>query len=103
MPESESADKRRETVVYLDNAATSFPKPESVNEEVMRCMRVYCGNPGRGSHALAMAAAEKIYECRRACADLFGFPHPDRVMFAMNATMALNTVIKGASRKGDHV
>ncbi len=90
-------------MVYLDNAATSFPKPDSVNEEVIRCMRVYCGNPGRGSHALAMAAAEKIYECRKACAELFGFPHPDRVMFTMNATMALNTVIKGALKKGDHV
>lgn len=88
--------------VYLDNAATSFPKPTRVTEEVARCMRHYCGNPGRGSHALSMAAAEKIFECRCACASFFGGV-PQNVMFCMNATMALNTVIKGFLRKGDHV
>lgn len=89
--------------VYLDNAATSFPKPARVTEEVARCMRHYCGNPGRGSHALSMAAAEKIFECRCACASFFGGGAPQNVMFCMNATMALNTVIKGSLRKGDHV
>ena len=90
-------------MIYLDNAATSFPKPISVTEEQARCMRHYCGNPGRGSHALAMAAAEKIYECRCSVAELFGSEHPENVMFTVNTTTALNTVIKGLLRSGDHV
>lgn len=90
-------------MIYLDNAATSFPKPRCVTEEQARCMRYYCGNPGRGSHQLAMAAAEKIYECRTEVAELFGSNAPENVAFTMNTTMALNTVIKGFLRVGDHV
>jgi selenocysteine lyase/cysteine desulfurase len=62
--------------VYLDNAATSFPKPPAVVSEIDRCMRTYCGNPGRGSHILSLRAAEKVYECREALAELFGSSHP---------------------------
>ena len=47
-------------LIYFDNAATSFPKPASVYEEVDRCLRQYCGNPGRSSHPLALAASDKI-------------------------------------------
>ena len=90
-------------MIYLDNAATSFPKPRRVIEEQLRCMRAYCGNPGRGSHALSRAAAEKIYECRTEAAELFGLENPESVMFTMNATMAINTVIKGVLQMGDHV
>ena len=90
-------------MIYLDNAATSFPKPAAVIEETARCMRQYCGNPGRGSHRLAMEAAEKIFECRMEIADLFGVPNPESVVFTMNTTMALNIAIKGLLRKGDHV
>ena len=90
-------------VIYLDNAATSFPKPPRVQEEQNRCMRLYCGNPGRGSHRLAMQAAEKIFECRGELASLFGSRHPENVVFTMNATMALNTAIKGLLQQGDHV
>lgn len=90
-------------MIYLDNAATSFPKPRSVTEEQARCMREYCGNPGRGSHALAMAAAEKLYECRVALAELFGSDSPEKVVFTMNTTMALNMAIKGLLHAGDHV
>ncbi len=89
--------------VYLDNAATSFPKPQRVVDEMVRCMRCYCGNPGRSSHSLAMASAEKIFECRMACASLFGASHSENVVFCQNATAALNTVIKGLLREGDHV
>ena len=90
-------------MIYLDNAATSFPKPRRVAEEQLRCMQIYGGNPGRGSHALALAAAEKIYECREALASFFGSSNPENVIFTMNTTMALNTVIKGLLRHGDHV
>ena len=90
-------------MIYFDNAATSFPKPRRVAEEQLRCMQFYCGNPGRGSHALAMAAAEKIYECREELVSFLESSNPENVIFTMNATMALNTAIKGLLRRGDHV
>ena len=90
-------------MIYLDNAATSFPKPRSVVEEQLRCMQIYGGNPGRGSHSLALAAAEKIYECREELASFFGCSNPENVIFTMNTTMALNTAIKGLLKHGDHV
>ncbi len=90
-------------MIYLDNAATSFPKPLSVTREMARCMRCYCGNPGRSSHALARAAAEKIYECRDALGDFLGCPSPENVIFTMNATMAINIALKGILQPGDHV
>ena len=90
-------------MIYLDNAATSFPKPKSVQDEVLCCIKNYGGNPGRGSHALSLAAADKIYECRAALSGLFGLGAPENAVFTLNATQALNTVIKGALRQGDHV
>ncbi len=88
---------------YLDNAATSFPKPPSVYSEVSRCISEYCGNPGRGSHRLSLASARKIYECRNLLCRDFGISEIDRVIFTLNTTYALNTVIKGLLKKGDHV
>lgn len=90
-------------MIYLDNAATSFPKPKAVALEQLRCMQEYCGNPGRGSHRLAMEAAEKIFECRVEAAALFGLKASENVIFTMNTTMALNMAIKGLLHAGDHV
>lgn len=90
-------------MIYLDQAATSFPKPRAVYEEVLRCMTRYGGNPGRGSHALSLAAAEKIYDCRALAAEFFGVDDPARVFFTMNTTHGLNTVLKGLLHEGDHV
>lgn len=91
------------TPIYLDNAATSFPKPHRVIREVERCLEKYGGNPGRGSHVLAMAAAEKIYECRDAVAGFLGLSAPENVVFTLNTTYALNMLFKGLLRPGDHV
>ena len=90
-------------MIYLDHAATSFPKPRAVIEEIRRCMTQYGGNPGRSGHALSMAAAEKIFECRNLAAEFFGVDDPARVFFTMNTTQGLNTVIKGTLKQGDHV
>jgi cysteine desulfurase family protein len=87
--------------VYLDNAATSFPKPPSVIQAVEESMELYGGNPGRSSHTLALRAAEEVYACREAAAHLFGFSHPERVIFTLNTTHALNLVLKGLLRPGD--
>ena len=90
-------------MIYLDNAATTFPKPRAVTDEVVRCMTQYGGNAGRGGHTLAMAAAEKIFECRCLAAEFFGVSDPERVFFTMNTTQGLNIVLKGLLREGDHV
>lgn len=88
---------------YLDNAATSFPKPPSVTRELLRAVNEYGGNPGRGSHPLAMRAAETIYNCREALASFFGARSPERVVFTLSATHALNLAIKGFFEEGGHV
>jgi cysteine desulfurase family protein len=89
-------------MIYLDNAATSFPKPPQVVEAVRRCMAEYCGNPGRGSHPLGLAAAEQVYACREAVSALLGVGAPERVSFTLNATHALNVAIQGALFAGGH-
>lgn len=90
-------------MIYLDNAATTFPKPESVYEEAARVMRECGGNPGRGSHQMALAAAEEVYLARAAVADFFGSRSPERVVLTPNATHALNLALKGILRPTDHV
>ncbi len=90
-------------MIYLDNAATGFPKPDSVINEVTRCIKDYCGNPGRGSHKLALESAEKIYECREALSRFVGLGRPEGVIFTENATHAINLLIKGVLKHGDHV
>ncbi len=89
-------------MIYLDNAATTFPKPPEVIEEMSRCMLEYCGNPGRGSHKMAFAAAEMIYDCRAALADFFSASAPENVVFCPNATAALNIAILSLAHDGAH-
>ena len=88
--------------VYLDNAATTFPKPELVVRAVADTMRNIGGNPGRGSHKLSTAASELVFDCRTAAAGLFG-AEPDGVVFTVNATHALNYAIKGLAQNGCHI
>lgn len=89
--------------VYLDHAATSFPKPRAVMEAINRCMTDAGGNPGRGSHRLALLAAEEVYACRETAAAFFGADNPERVVFTLNTTYALNIAIKSVLKPGDHV
>ncbi len=90
-------------LIYFDNAATTFPKPISVVEETVRCMREYCGNPGRGSHRLAVAASEKLYEARECAAEMFGATSPDCVIFTANTTWGINTALKSYIPRGSHI
>lgn len=90
-------------MIYLDNAATSFPKPSKVYDEVIDCMKNYCANPGRGSHDMAIKSALKIMECRDLIGSLFNIKNPLNIAFTSNATEALNIAIKGVLKKGDHV
>jgi len=87
--------------VYFDNAATSYPKPPAVIRTVTDAMRA-AGNPGRGSHRLAETAAELVYDCRAAAAEMFG-AEPERVVFTAGATHALNAAVKGLAEPGCHI
>jgi selenocysteine lyase/cysteine desulfurase len=88
---------------YLDNAATSFPKPQNVSREVTRCINTYCGNAGRGSHKLSLLAANKIYDCRESICNLINAPAPENIVFVPSCTFGLNLIIKGILKQGDHV
>lgn len=90
-------------MIYLDNAATTFPKPRCMSAEIDRCIRQYCGNPGRSGHILSIKASEKIYECRATLANFFGSADPEKVVFTMNTTYALNLAIKTLYKQGSHV
>ncbi len=89
-------------MIYLDNAATSFPKPSCVSEEICRCIKKYCGNPGRSSHALSIKSAEKIYETRELLAEMFD-AKAENVVFTYNTTYALNIAIKGYFKHSTHI
>ncbi|WP_127836474.1 aminotransferase class V-fold PLP-dependent enzyme [Clostridium prolinivorans] len=90
-------------MIYLDNAATSFPKPSDVYEEVLKCMENYAANPGRGSHDMSIKASEKVMETRGEISEFFNIPNPLNIVFTNNATEALNIAIKGLLKKRDHV
>ncbi|MEA4827119.1 MAG: aminotransferase class V-fold PLP-dependent enzyme [Clostridium sp.] len=90
-------------MIYMDNAATSFPKPPEVYEEVLNCMKNYASNPGRSSHNMAIAADLKVMETREQIGELFNIKYPLNIVFTKNATEALNIAIKGLIDKGDHV
>ena len=89
-------------MIYLDNAATTLIKPVSVGREVLRAMQ-RCASPGRGGHRAAMRAAETVYRCRETAAALFHVPEPERVVFTMNATHALNIAICSLASRGTRV
>lgn len=89
-------------MIYLDNAATTFPKPISVINSVKESFS-YSANPGRSGHKMSIAASEKIYDCRSKICELFNFDSPERVLLTSSCTFSLNTVIKGILQKGDHV
>lgn len=86
-------------MIYFDNAATSSPKPESVRDAVAFALRNLSANPGRSGHELSVAASELVYDCRRELADLFHFDRPERIVFTLNCTHAINMVLKGLQLK----
>ncbi|HET7826308.1 MAG TPA: aminotransferase class V-fold PLP-dependent enzyme, partial [Anaeromyxobacter sp.] len=90
-------------MIYLDNAATSFPKPPAVAEAMSELLAHAAGNPGRAGHVLAVAAQRVVGETRRVVASLLGAPDPARVVFTQNATEAINLALWGVLRTGDRV
>ncbi|MHB1354722.1 MAG: aminotransferase class V-fold PLP-dependent enzyme [Anaerolineae bacterium] len=90
-------------MIYLDHAATSWPKPPEVLQAMQHYLEAAGGNPGRSGHRLSIDAGRIVYDTREAIAHLFNAPDPLRVIFAPNATYALNQALYGLLLPGDRV
>lgn len=89
--------------VYLDNAATSYPKPEQVYQAVLHAMRDVGASPGRGGYRRSLDASRIVFQTREAVARLFSIVDSSRIIFTHNATGALNLALQGSLKAGDHV
>ncbi len=89
-------------MIYLDNAASGWPKPPAVGQAMAHFMEQVGANPGRSGHRLAVEAARTVYGAREDLATLFGANDPLRIVFGLNATEALNLALLGLLRPGDH-
>jgi cysteine desulfurase family protein len=89
-------------MIYLDNAATSFPKPEGVYRALDRFARTELANPGRAGHRMAVGAKHALDDARHRLNRFLNGASPDRIAFALNGTDALNMAIKGVLAPGDH-
>jgi len=90
-------------MIYLDNAATSWPKPPEVLQAMKEFLETIGANPGRSGHGLSMNAGRQVFETRVAVSELFGLKDPLAVVFTKNGTEALNLAIQGILHAGDHV
>ena len=90
-------------MIYLDHAATSWPKPPQVKEAMNRFMEEVGANPGRSGHLLSIEAARILYEARESLAALFHVRDSSRIVFTLNATESINLALKGLLKPGDHV
>ena len=89
-------------MIYLDNAATTYPKPLNVIKASFDANKS-SANPGRSGYKSAMLASEKMFECRQKAADFFGLENVENCILTPSCTIALNTVIHGTLSRGDHV
>lgn len=90
-------------MIYLDNGATSYPKPKGMVAAMEECILKYCGNPGRSGHFMSMKTGEEVYHARRKIAELFNIEQAERLIFTKNTTEALNLGLTGLLKEGDHV
>src|SRR6202047_4343608 len=90
-------------MIYLDNAATSFPKPEAVYQTLDAFARRDLANPGRAGHKMALEAERTLDDARHLLNQLFHGQGPERFIFTLNCTDALNMAFKGVLKTGDHV
>lgn len=89
-------------MIYLDNSATTNPKPNAVLQSSCYAMKNYSFNSGRGGYRQSVTAAEKIYDVREKIGSFVSF-EPQNVVFTQNCTAALNMAIKGSVKRGDHI
>lgn len=89
--------------VYLDNSSTTFPKPKQVIDSMYQYMLNVGGNAGRGNYDNSLKSNRYLYDARETVCNFFGYDSPSNVIFTSNVTMALNMLIKGILKSGDHV
>lgn len=89
-------------IIYMDNAATTWPKAPGVAVAMSRFIEESAANPGRGGHSMSLEAGRVVFECRRKVADLLRVKNAARIVFTGNATQALNMAICGVLKAGDH-
>ncbi len=89
-------------MINFDNAATTFPKPDTVKNAAVLAITKYGGNPGRSGHRLSIETAEAVYKARQICGNFFG-AETENVEFTLNCTHALNYAIKGIMANGGHI
>jgi cysteine desulfurase / selenocysteine lyase len=89
--------------VYLDDSATSWPKPNTVIKAIENYLNNFGASPGRSGHKFSLLAAREVFETRELIAALFHLANSEKVIFSSNATHAINTALKGFLKKGDHV
>ncbi len=89
-------------MIYFDNAATTYPKPQAVLRALNTAVVRYGANPGRAGHRLAVETAEQVYNARKTVAQFFDMEPCENVIFTKNCTEALNIVIKGLAKRGGH-
>ena len=90
-------------MIYLDNAATSFPKPPRVVRAMAGTLQKLGANPGRSGHMLALSSGRIIQNCREMLAEAFGAPAAENIIFTSNCTEAINIAIRGMLHEGDEV
>lgn len=90
-------------MIYLDNAATSYPKPKGVGQAMMYFLEKVGASPGRSGHRLSIEASHILYQTRERVAELFNGDDPLRIIFTLNVTEAINLALKGLLRPGDQV
>lgn len=90
-------------MIYFDNAATTFPKPQEVYDSIIDAMMNYGANPGRSGHKSALKTSRGVFETRQLLSKLFNTGNPMNIIFTFNCTESLNIGIKGILKPGDHV
>jgi len=103
LPQARTMIPQGGAMIYLDNAATSWPKPEAVGQAIVRTMDEAGGNPGRSGHRLSLKADQVVQQARQSVCNLFGIRDASRLVFTLNATWAINLALKGLLKAGDHV
>lgn len=93
----------KNSIIYLDNAATSWPKPSSMFKAMARYQKLFGASPGRSGHSMSYKAAEVVFQAREFIAEFFGALNSEKVIFTLNATHALNIALNGLTNAGDYV
>ncbi|TYA12410.1 aminotransferase class V-fold PLP-dependent enzyme [Paenibacillus faecis] len=93
---------KQQPLIYLDHAATSWPKPASVGKAMLEILNGPSANSGRGNYGMALQAGRTLFQTRAKLAELFHIDNPNDLIFTSNTTEALNLALKGSLRSGDH-